>query len=123
MTDAIPGVNQADYMKLFMMELSYQDPLKPIDNREFMAQMAQFSALQSAQESSDALVKIDNMTRANQAMMLIGRNVTLNNDGGSYPVHGIIFTDEGPKLILTIDGSIEHVMLKDIKQVNDSSGS
>ena len=46
MTDGITpmqetGVNQTDYMKLFMQELTYQDPLKPVDNREFMAQMAQ----------------------------------------------------------------------------------
>ena len=38
-------------MKLFTQELTYQDPLKPIDNREFMAQMAQFSALQQAKET------------------------------------------------------------------------
>ncbi|KTD26827.1 flagellar hook capping FlgD N-terminal domain-containing protein [Legionella israelensis] len=60
MTDAIEStsstsINQADYLKLFMQELTYQDPLKPVDNKEFMAQMAQFSMLQEAQASKELL--------------------------------------------------------------------
>src|SRR5688572_24913911 len=80
MTDAIDptqgsGVNQADYLKLFMQELTYQDPLKPIDNKEFMAQMAQFSALQEAQVTSKSLVQLLSMTSANQSLMLLGKTV------------------------------------------------
>ena len=60
MTDPVnaTGVNQADYLKLFMQELTYQDPLKPVDNREFMAQMAQFSSLQEARTTNEHLIKL-----------------------------------------------------------------
>ncbi|MCW0218339.1 MAG: hypothetical protein OJI67_08460, partial [Prosthecobacter sp.] len=75
MTDAVSGVNQSDYMKLFMQELTYQDPLKPVDNREFMAQMAQFSALEQAQTSSELLGKLAGMTSGTQSLMLIGKSV------------------------------------------------
>ena len=82
MTDSIQpsagtDVNQADYLKLFMQELTYQDPLKPIDNREFMAQMAQFSALQQAQTTNDSLSQLLGMTSANQSLMMLGKTVKI----------------------------------------------
>lgn len=118
MSEAVTGVSQADYMNLFMMELNYQDPLKPIDNREFMAQMAQFSALESAQESSKALSEIDAMTRANQSLMLLGKEVGLKEDNGAmYEVKGVSFKDGEPKVMLLINGSTEFKSLKDIATV------
>lgn len=37
------------FLRLLTTQLQYQDPLKPMDNQEFMAQMAQFSALEQMQ--------------------------------------------------------------------------
>ena len=94
MTDAIDstqgsGVNQADYLKLFMQELTYQDPLKPIDNREFMAQMAQFSALQEAQSTNQSLNQLLSMTSGNQSLMLLGKYVKFAGSNESLKVEGI----------------------------------
>ena len=39
-------IDQEDFIKLFLSQLQFQDPLEPVDNREFLAQLAQFSNLE-----------------------------------------------------------------------------
>lgn len=123
MSDAIAptgnsSLNQADYLKLFMQELTYQDPLKPMDNKEFMAQMAQFSALQVAQENKELLGQLLGMTSANQALALLGRTVRVRNAGESGEVRNVTFSDnEPPKLQVSMKGSFDTVLLNDIEEV------
>lgn len=99
------AVEQADYLKLFMQELTYQDPLKPIDNREFMAQMAQFSALQQTQEINQSLDKLLGMTSANQMLMMLGKQVKIKDSDALGIVRNIQFHDNtAPQLIIEING-------------------
>ena len=124
MTDAIDstqgsGVNQADYLKLFMQELTYQDPLKPIDNREFMAQMAQFSALQEAQSTNQSLNQLLSMTSGNQSLMLLGKYVKFAGSNESLKVEGIQFLDkQPPQLMISLNGASVLKEMKDITEVH-----
>ena len=119
MTEAASGVNQADYMKLFMQELTYQDPLKPVDNREFMAQMAQFSALQQAQMSNDTLEQILTMASDNLTLTLLGKLVKINGSDELGTVAGIKFESEKPpKLTIKMKGSSLLKELGDITEVH-----
>lgn len=123
MTDGIAptegtGVNQADYMKLFMQELTYQDPLKPVDNREFMAQMAQFSALQEARTTNESLGQLINMTSANQSLMMLGKQVKINGSDEIGTVHQVRFPDHAPiQLMIDINGAQLEKQLSDIAAV------
>ncbi len=36
------AISQDEFVKLFLAQLKYQDPLEPLNNREFLAQLAQF---------------------------------------------------------------------------------
>lgn len=123
MTDEImpaqeTGVNQTDYMKLFMQELTYQDPLKPVDNREFMAQMAQFSSLQEARTTNEWLNVLVNTTVANRGLMTLGKEVKIINTEGYGTVKRIVFSQtEPPKLIVDINGVQLEKQLTDITDV------
>jgi flagellar basal-body rod modification protein FlgD len=123
MTDGITptqetGVNQTDYMKLFMQELTYQDPLKPVDNREFMAQMAQFSSLQEARTTNEWLSHLVNANLANQSLMMLGKEVKIEGTVGSGTVKRIIFSHTEPtKLVVDINGVQLEKQLADITDV------
>ena len=111
-------INQADYLKLFMQELTYQDPLKPIDNREFMAQMAQFSSLQQAQTMNESLGQLLGMTSANQSLMMLGKQVKIKNKDEWGIVREIQFHDNGPlQLKIDIKGSLIETQLTEITDV------
>ncbi len=115
------GIDQADYLKLFMQELTYQDPLKPVDNREFMAQMAQFSSLQEARTTNENLTRLLGMTSGNQSLNLLGKKVRLQNAEGEGRVSTVEFhTDEPPKVTVIMDnGEIPKVDLGQIIEVKD----
>ena len=123
MTDSInptqeSGVNQADYLKLFMQELTYQDPLKPVDNREFMAQMAQFSSLQEARTTNESLGLLMGMTSANQSLMMLGKQVKIEGDNAIGRVTAIQFPSNAPpQLSIDINGGVIEKQLTEIVEV------
>ncbi len=75
-----------DFLKLLLTQLSYQDPLSPVDNKDFIAQMAQFSSLEQMQNVSTQLEKLTQYQLQagvmTQATSLLGRTVTIVNPEG-----------------------------------------
>jgi flagellar basal-body rod modification protein FlgD len=71
-----------DFLKLLTVQLRYQDPLNPLENTEFIAQMAQFTSLEQLQNMSSALersadsqTRLHDMAEDNLATSLIGRSI------------------------------------------------
>lgn len=58
-----------DFLNLLVTQLRYQDPLNPTDDKEFIGQMAQFSALEQMQSLNGSF-------SASKAFSLIGKNIT-----------------------------------------------
>jgi flagellar basal-body rod modification protein FlgD len=78
-----PTVSQQDFFRILVAQLSYQDPLKPIDNQAFLAQIAQFTALAQAQQTNDNISSLLTIQSATQAVGLIGRTVEVATSNGS----------------------------------------
>ena len=76
------GIGLQDFLKILLTQLNYQDPLKPMDNQEFMAQMAQFTALEQSQRLNDRIDLLIANQAALQSVGLIGRTVDLTTDSG-----------------------------------------
>ncbi|GAB6088235.1 flagellar hook assembly protein FlgD [Alkaliphilus crotonatoxidans] len=49
------GINKDTFIKLLVTQMQNQDPLNPMDDREFISQMAQFSALEQMQNLNENL--------------------------------------------------------------------
>ena len=103
------GLTQQDFLKVLMTQLSYQDPLKPLDNEQFMAQMAQFSTLSLMQEQNDKTDSLLTIQSATQTVGLLGKNVQVTTSSGSSPgsVISVTFQSDGtPQLSVKLaDGT------------------
>jgi len=77
-------LGQEDFLKILTTQLSYQDPLKPLDNQEFMAQMAQFTTLEQTRTLNTNVETLLTIQSATQSIGLIGRTVEVaTTDGGT----------------------------------------
>ncbi len=108
------NLGKEEFLKILITQLQHQDPLSPVEDREFIAQLAQFSALEQMQNMSHDF----NVMRG---MNLVGRTVYAeiydNATGQLVPVSGevdsAIFVNG--KLYLTV-GDVD-LNLDDIKMV------
>lgn len=62
-----------EFLNLLVMQLKYQDPLAPLDDKEFIAQMAQFSALEQMKNMNDGFQSF-------KAFSLIGKYVVAQKE-------------------------------------------
>jgi flagellar basal-body rod modification protein FlgD len=72
-----------DFLNILLTQLTYQDPLKPMDNQQFMAQMAQFTALQQAQETNSKIDQLVASQSVSQSVGLLGRTVDFVDASGT----------------------------------------
>jgi len=105
------GVFLEDFLRLLLAQLTQQDPLKPMDNTAFLAQMAQFTTLQQTQVLNQQVSQLLLTDMSNQAIGLLGRTVSLVSNGQTVSgrVTGISFKDSQPVVSVlvgtqTIDG-------------------
>jgi len=102
------SVNQADFLKLLVTQLQFQDPLKPVDNQQFLAQLAQFTALEQQREVADKTDSLLAIQAASQAVGLIGKTVEISTATGTQQgtVTTVTFDNGTPGLTLQLaDGS------------------
>lgn len=53
-----PQLGESDFLKLLVTQLQNQDPTNPMDNQQFVAQLATFSSLQQLISINDAVTKL-----------------------------------------------------------------
>ena len=68
-------LDKDDFLRILLTQLTHQDPTKPMEDREFIAQMAQFSSLEQMTNMSREFGKLQNVIASNQAVNLIGKIV------------------------------------------------
>ena len=79
------GISSDDFMKLFLAQLTNQDPGNPVDNSQFLDQMAQMTMVSTLQAVQKSLAG----SQLAESSSMIGKNVTgLDVDG--TPVNGVV---------------------------------
>lgn len=92
-------MDQRMFMRLLVAQLTTQNPLEPMNERDFFAQLAQIGTVQG-------IDRLRSSMQMAQAAGFIGRTVDVRPDGGGLPLRGVVKTveiDRG-KVYVTIDG-------------------
>lgn len=109
-----------DFLQVLMTQLTYQDPLKPMDNQQFMAQIAQFTSLEQTQQVNTNIQTLVSNQAAQQSIGLIGHAVNISTANG--PVAGTVtaidLSGATPQLTLkTSAGNLTGISLGQITSV------
>ncbi len=86
-TPAKKSLGQDEFLKLMTTQMTHQDPTKPMENGDFLAQMAQFgtvSGIQDLQKSFSDFSASINSNQALQAASLVGRYVSTPSETGHF---------------------------------------
>lgn len=82
------SLNKDDFLKLLITQLTHQDPTEPMKDREFIAQMAQFSTLEQMTNMSSDFERLAGILSSGQAMDLLGRTVDIVD--GEQLITGVV---------------------------------
>lgn len=96
------GLTQQDFLKVLLTQLTYQDPMKPADNQQFMAQLAQFSTLQETQQMNTNIETLISNQSALQSVGLIGRTVDISSANGTVTGTVTALSLSGNSPVLTV---------------------
>lgn len=99
-------LGQADFLNLITTQLQNQDPLQPMDNSQFIAQMASFSSLQQMQTLTQDFQTFNRNAGNATAGSYLGKQVTVSDGNGgnvSGIVTGVDFTGSTPQV--TVNGT------------------
>lgn len=76
---------QADFLKLMITQFQNQDPFKPMENGEFLGQIAQFSTVSGIEDLNSSFSTLSSSIQEEQALKaasLVGRSVMAYSDVG-----------------------------------------
>jgi flagellar basal-body rod modification protein FlgD len=108
-------MGQNEFLQLLVTQMQNQDPLDPLRNEEFIAQLAQFSALEQMVNMNSTLATLtmlESSINNSQAVNLIGKRISVEGDG--FKISG----GQAPPMAFSLEEAAKSVTVK----VVDSSG-
>ena len=96
------GLDKDAFMKLLVAQLRYQDPMNPANGQEYMAQAAQFAAVERLEEISQAQSETVAYQQILLSSSLVGRHVKATDADGLVEglVSGVKFDQGRPVLVV-----------------------
>lgn len=129
------------FLQLLVTQMKYQDPLDPQDNGEYLAQLAQFSALEQMTNVADGLSdvsklvsNIDTSVLVGQLSNMIGKDIQWSIDSSSTDengnvtttskkmegvVTGVSISDGSPTIVASANGQTYKVAIGNITRIGE----
>jgi flagellar basal-body rod modification protein FlgD len=82
------NLGKDDFIKILITQLTHQDPTAPMEDKEFIAQMAQFSSLEQMTNMAKDFNRIAGLVAGSEASASLGRSVELAD--GDRTVSGVV---------------------------------
>jgi flagellar basal-body rod modification protein FlgD len=124
-------LDKDDFLRLLMTELTNQDPLSPMDNKDFINQMTQFSTMEQMTNMASSLNNLEaglssmfQHSLLNEGAALIGKQVAGMNSTGDKLIEGIVeavsWLEGNPQLQVRLaDGSLGSIQMNEIVSVTE----
>ncbi len=122
-------LGQDQFLKLMITQIQSQDPFKPLENGEFLSQMAQFGTVSGIQDLQKSFEGLSNSLVSNQALQasaLVGRSIVVNSDtfklAAGTPLEAAVDLDASASNLTVdiVDGSNQ--VIKTIQLGNQVAG-
>jgi len=95
------NLGKEDFLKLLLAQLAHQDPSAPMEDKEFIAQMAQFSSLEQMTNMAADFAKMARMLRVTEASGSLGKSVEINlEDNTIQGVVRAVTREEAPQILV-----------------------
>ena len=103
------------FLKILITQLTHQDPLDPLKDKDFIAQMAQFSTLEQMTNMNKSIEQMLALNKAS-AVSYFGRVIEYKGDNGlpAYSQVGYVRFEKGKIILNTPDGDVN---LEDVTSV------
>ena len=122
--NAATNLNLNDLLQVLLTELTHQDPLKPVDDTDFMGQIAQFASLDSTQQLNQNMQQLLTLQALNQSVGLIGRTVSASTQSGSFingTVSALQLSNGVPTMTVTTStGDVTGIAIGDLQTVRSN---
>ncbi|MDP4169538.1 MAG: flagellar hook assembly protein FlgD, partial [Bacillota bacterium] len=127
------SLGKDDFLKILMTQLQNQDPLNPMQDKDFVAQMATFSTLEQITNMGKSIDQFVNLEQQNQLVsynQFVGKEIAWHKQPQSTDVNAVPAISDGTGKVASIQMKDNQVQLTledgttlapaDISQVNDS---
>jgi flagellar basal-body rod modification protein FlgD len=127
-TDAAAAANKAkadknilgkdDFLKLMVAQMKNQDPMNPSDDKDNIAQMAQFSSLEQITNLATATQKLADSMQMTQTLGLIGHTVTYKAADGTLTtgtVSGVDVAGGSPSLTVGDQKDVDPTVVTSVR--------
>jgi flagellar basal-body rod modification protein FlgD len=105
--NSVEELGSEDFLTLMVAQLENQDPSKPMDNMQFIAQLAQFGSVSGIQELNESFAGLSAAVSGNQALQaagLVGRSVVTDTNVGLLQE---AFDADGES-VLSLDATVDY---------------
>lgn len=125
------NLGQEQFLKLLTTQLTHQDPMKPMENGDFLGQMAQFSTVSGIQDLQASFKDFASTLSSDQALQaagLVGRYVSAPSQEALLSAGGSVSGDfvlpaSSPQVTLRIINPQTGVVVRDVNLGSQSTGS
>lgn len=118
------GLSFDSLLQIVLTQLTYQDPLKPMENFEFVSQLAQFSQIQQTQSMSDNIATLVRAQTTGHAASLLGKTIDVAAGSGSLTgrVTAVGFANGTPTFTITTSDAktISGLPLASVTQIRET---
>jgi flagellar basal-body rod modification protein FlgD len=112
------GLGKNDFLKLLLAQLSNQDPLKPLEDKEFIAQLAQFNSLEQMQQMNAHMLDLLAGMSLAEGSNLLGKFVEAGSVAGTVSAVNMV-GGRAQITLATEDGDVQ-VALTQVTRVLQS---